>query len=67
MVLDHDGIPNGVEMVLGGNPATGMDSALMPTIELVTNPTATNTDRVRVYVPRAANTKLFGRLNVKVP
>ena len=30
-----------------------------------TNPVAgAATDRVRVYVPRAANTKLFGRLNV---
>ena len=127
---DFDGIDNGMEMVLGGNPATGMDTALLPTIELVTNPVsvpaipagnyllftyrrsdlsaaagvtadcetdtdfvgpwtaatgapgvviqvddnyasftppAANTDRVRVYVPRGANTKLFGRLNVKVP
>lgn len=125
---DHDGIQNGTEMVLGGNPATGMDTALLPTIELVnadpdgdttfadyllftyrrsdlavsvgltsdcatstdlaawtaatgapgvvvlvddnfawTNPSATNTDRVRVYVPRGTNTKLFGRLNVVVP
>lgn len=127
---DFDGIPNAVEMVLGGNPATGMDTALLPTIELVTDPTGTgpipagdyllftyrrsdlsvtagvtadcqtdtdlvapwtsatgapgvviqvddnftfsppaaaNTDRVRVYVPRGANTKLFGRLDVEVP
>jgi len=126
---DADGISNGAEFVLGGNPATGMDSALLPTIELVTNPIgvptgdyllftyrrsdasvaagvtavcetstslpgswttavdgtagvviltddnygsfvpapAANTDRVRVYVPRAANTKLFGRLRVTVP
>ncbi len=128
---DNDGIGNAAEMVLGGNPATGMDTALLPTIELVTNPvsipaipagnyllftyrrsaisetalvaaacetdtdlvapwtTAINavsgvviqedlnfsftpaapadTDRVRVYVPRGANTKLFGRLNVVVP
>jgi autotransporter-associated beta strand protein len=35
---DQDGIANAVEMVLGGNPATGMDSALLPTIELVTDP-----------------------------
>ena len=35
---DNDGIDNGMEMVLGGNPATGMDTALLPTIELVTNP-----------------------------
>jgi autotransporter-associated beta strand protein len=128
---DNDGINNGVEMVIGGNPATGMDTALLPTIELVTNPVGTpaipagdyllftyrrsdlsvaagvtatcetdsdlvapwavatdgvsgtviqvddnfiftppaaaNTDRVRVYVPRGANTKLFGRLDVEVP
>ena len=127
---DNDGIANGVEMVIGGNPATGMDTALLPTIELVTDPVSTpaipagnyllftyrrsdlsvaggvtsdcetdtdlvapwtaatgapgvviqvddnftftppaaaNTDRVRVYVPRGANTVLFGRLNVKVP
>ena len=32
---DHDGIPNSVEMVLGGHPKTGMDTALLPTIELV--------------------------------
>ena len=127
---DFDGIDNAVEMVLGGNPATGMDTALQPTLELVTNPTGTgpipagdyllftyrrtdlsvaagvtadcetdtdmvapwttatgapgvvievdnnftfsppaaaDTDRVRVYVPRGLNTRLFGRLNVTVP
>ena len=32
---DHDGIANGVEMVIGGNPATGMDVALLPTLEMV--------------------------------
>jgi len=126
---DNDGIRNAVEMVIGGNPATGMDTALMPTVELVVNPAgvpagsymlityrrsdlsvasglittaesntaltgtwttavdniagveileddnygsfvppaAANTDRVRVYIPRAANTTLFGRLNVKAP
>jgi hypothetical protein len=32
-----------------------------------TPPAAANTDRVRVYVPRGANTKLFGRLDVQVP
>ena len=123
---DRDGIPNAVEMVLGGNPKTGMDAALMPTIELVTNPVgvpagnyllfayrradqavaanltigceyatalagawtpaqapaaviltddnyawtnpaAANTDRVRVYVPRGSDPKLFGRLKVTVP
>jgi hypothetical protein len=30
-------------------------------------PAAADTDRVRVYVPRGANTKLFGRLNAIVP
>ena len=35
---DNDGIDNAVEMVLGGNPATGMDTALLPTIEMVTDP-----------------------------
>lgn len=127
---DFDGIDNAVEMVLGGNPATGMDTALLPTLELVTNPTGTgpipagdyllftyrrsdlsvaagvmsdcetdtdlvapwtaatgapgvvievdnnftfsppaaaDTDRVRVYVPRGLNTRLFGRLKVTVP
>lgn len=125
---DHDGIPNAVEMVIGGNPATGMDTALLPTLQLVTDPAglpvgnyllftyrrtdlsvtagvtaagefdtdlvapwstavdgvdgvvvlvddnyasfvppATNTDRVRVFVPRGVNSKLFGRLNATVP
>lgn len=35
---DKDGVANAVEMVLGGNPATSMDNALLPTIELVTDP-----------------------------
>ena len=35
---DFDGIANSVEMVIGGNPATGMDTALLPTLELVTDP-----------------------------
>jgi len=30
-------------------------------------PAAADTDRVRVYVPRASNTKHFGRLKVVVP
>jgi autotransporter-associated beta strand protein len=126
---DNDGIGNAVEMVIGGNPATGMDTALLPTLEPVTDPVSTpaipagyyllftyrrsdlsvaagvtadcetntdlagpwtpatgapgvviqvddnftftppaaDTDRVRVYVPRGANTTLFGRLNVSVP
>jgi hypothetical protein len=32
-----------------------------------TPPAAAATDQVRVYVPRGANTKLFGRLDVVVP
>lgn len=127
---DTDGIENGVEMVIGGNPKLGMDTALLPTLELVTNPigspaiaagnyllftyrrsdlsvaagvtadcetntaliapwtpatgapgvviqvddnftltppAAAATDRVRIYVPRGANTKLFARLKVLVP
>ena len=35
---DGDGIPNSVEMVLGGHPGTGMDSSLLPTLKLVTDP-----------------------------
>ena len=127
---DFDGIANAVEMVLGGDPKLGMDTALLPTLELVTNPVgspaipagdyllftyrrsdlavtggvtadcetdtdlagtwtaatgapgvviqvdenfsfsppaAADTDRVRVYVPRGASTRLFGRLKVVVP
>ena len=125
---DGDTIANAVEMVLGGNPASVMDAALLPKIELVTNPAglpvgeyvlfsyrrsdtsvgaglmagietdtdlvapwttavdaldgvviqvddnyasftppATNTDRVRVYVPKGTNPTLYGRLRVMVP
>ncbi len=35
---DGDGIANAVEMVLGGDPKNAMDAALLPTLELVTNP-----------------------------
>lgn len=121
--------PPGCDVLLGWNLATGMDTALLPTIELVnadpdgdttssdyllftyrrsdlsvaagvtvdcetdtdlvapwtaatgapgvvilvdnnftfSPPAAADTDRVRVYVPRGANTKLFGRLNAIVP
>jgi autotransporter-associated beta strand protein len=38
---DFDGIANLVEFVLGGNPATVPDSALLPTIALVSNPGGT--------------------------
>jgi autotransporter-associated beta strand protein len=38
---DHDGISNGVEMVIGGNPEIGMDATLLPTLERVTNPVST--------------------------
>ena len=127
---DKDGIANGVEMVIGGNPQLGMDAAMLPTIEVVTDPVTTPaipagnyllftyrrsdlattagitaicetnsdlsqpwspsagapgvviqvddnynftppaaspTDRVRVYMPRAAHSTQFGRLKVMVP
>lgn len=35
---DFDGIDNLVEFVLGGNPATVPDTALLPTIDLISNP-----------------------------
>ena len=35
---DSDGIANAVEMVIGGDPKLGMDTALLPTVELVTDP-----------------------------
>jgi len=35
---DHDGVPNAVEMVLGGDPKNAMDAGLMPTLAEVTNP-----------------------------
>jgi autotransporter-associated beta strand protein len=38
---DKDGIPNSVEMVIGGDPKDGMDAALLPTLELVTDPVST--------------------------
>jgi autotransporter-associated beta strand protein len=38
---DKDGVANAVEFVLGGNPATVMNAALLPTIALVTNPGGT--------------------------
>ena len=38
---DKDGISNAIEFVLGGNPATVMDAALLPTVALVTNPGGT--------------------------
>jgi autotransporter-associated beta strand protein len=38
---DEDGIANGVELVIGGDPKDGMDTALLPTIELVTDPVST--------------------------
>ncbi|MCU0749868.1 MAG: autotransporter-associated beta strand repeat-containing protein, partial [Akkermansiaceae bacterium] len=37
---DADGIANAVEFVIGGNPENVMDAALLPTLELVTNPPA---------------------------
>lgn len=35
---DRDGIPNSVEMVIGGNPASGNDTALLPTCEVAIDP-----------------------------
>ena len=125
---DEDGIANAVEMVIGGDPATGMDVSLLPTLELATDPAgvpagdyflftyrrsdlsssaglsavceygvdlsggwtsaqdgvdgvvvleddnypsfvppASDTDRIRVYIPRGSNPKMFGRLSVVVP
>jgi hypothetical protein len=32
-----------------------------------TPPATTPTDRVRVFVPRGSETRIFGRLNVTVP
>ena len=122
---DHDGINNATEMVLGGNPATTMDSALMPVTSRTTTdlgngttdyllftyrrtqlsvtaglttqvqygsdlagwttathgtdgvvittdtgfyaPDAPTTDRIRVYIPRSENAKLFARLRTILP
>jgi autotransporter-associated beta strand protein len=41
---DFDGLDNAVEFVVGGNPASGMDAALLPTVTLVTNPGGTVPD-----------------------
>lgn len=38
---DSDGIANAIEYVIGGNPATVQDQALLPTMTLVTNPGGT--------------------------
>jgi len=35
---DNDGVPNAVEMVLGGDPKNSMDVKLLPELELVTDP-----------------------------
>ena len=35
---DKDGISNAVELVIGGDPKDGMDTAFLPTLELVTDP-----------------------------
>ncbi len=40
---DQDGIPNGVEMVIGGNPQLIMDASLLPTLEMVTHPVTSPT------------------------
>jgi autotransporter-associated beta strand protein len=38
---DNDGIPNSIEMVVGGNPKDSMDTALLPDLEMVTDPVST--------------------------
>jgi autotransporter-associated beta strand protein len=38
---DNDGIPNSIEMVVGGNPKDSMDTALLPNLEMVTDPVST--------------------------
>ena len=38
---DKDSLPNGVELVVGGDPKSGMDTALLPAVELVTDPVGT--------------------------
>ena len=124
---DHDGVANVVEMVIGGNPSTGNDTALLPTIELIVDPAgvapgnfflftfrrtdlsvassvasvceyatdlsgpwtsaqdgvngvtilvdhnyasfvppASDTDRCRVFIPKAVSPGLFARLNTKL-
>jgi hypothetical protein len=57
------------DLVAPWTPATGAPGVVIQVDDnfTFTPPAAANTDRVRVYVPRAANTKLFGRLNVEVP
>jgi autotransporter-associated beta strand protein len=53
---DFDGITNGIEFVLGGNPATVQDQSLLPTMTLVTNPggTVPNGSYVRFSYRRTA-------------
>ncbi|MBN8457589.1 MAG: autotransporter-associated beta strand repeat-containing protein [Verrucomicrobia bacterium] len=41
---DKDGVDNAVEFVLGGNPATVMDAALLPTVQVLANPGGTVPD-----------------------
>jgi fibronectin-binding autotransporter adhesin len=125
---DQDGLANAVELIVGGSPAGGLDTDLLPTLELVTDPEglaagdyllftyrrtdlsvsagavatfeintslegdwttvadgvggavilvdddytgfsppAAATDRVRVFVPRDDNQRLFGRLRATLP
>ena len=51
-----------------GNTADPDRDGIANAVEMVLggNP-ATATDRVRVFVPKGSNAKLFGRLNVMVP
>jgi hypothetical protein len=50
---DNDGIDNALEMILGGNPATGMDAALAPTITLLNADVGNGpTDYIRITYRR---------------
>jgi hypothetical protein len=50
---DNDGIDNALEMIFGGNPATGMDAALAPTITLLNADVGNGpTDYIRITYRR---------------
>lgn len=64
---DFDGIANAIEYVIGGNPATVQDQALLPTITLMTNPggTVPNGEYVRFrYRRTAASASLNPRVEI---
>jgi fibronectin-binding autotransporter adhesin len=55
---DHDGIANLVEFVIGGDPASGNDSALLPTQELVENPEGLPAGKYFVFTYRRSDLAL---------